>query len=177
MAGSSARRRRWTTAIALGLIGCCALIQAGCLRPPTTAADTLSQQLYNIQPGVPVAGVPGPIAPGPLDGTAIAPPAAAPIAAAPALPTAPIAAAPPAVAVAPTPAAGPSLMLSPGVVVAQVGSNVVMVAGVFGPGNAPLAGRRVEWTLANGGVGQITAVGTAPGGLFGIGSSAALKVN
>src|SRR5438105_15817966 len=120
MAGSSARRWRWTTAIALGLIACCALIQTGCLRPPTTAADTLSQQLYNIQPGVPVAGAPGPIAPGPLDGTAIAPPAAA----APSIATAPpIAIAPPAaapIAVAPTPAAGPSLLLSPGVVVAQV---------------------------------------------------------
>ena len=55
--------------------------------------------------------------------------------------------------------------------------NVVMVAGVFGPNHAPLAGRRVEWTLASGAVGQITAVGAAPAGFFGIGSTPALKVN
>jgi uncharacterized repeat protein (TIGR01451 family) len=52
-----------------------------------------------------------------------------------------------------------------------------MVAGVFGPGQTPLAGRRVEWNLAAGGVGEITAVGSAPGGFFGMGGSSGLKVN
>ncbi len=78
---------------------------------------------------------------------------------------------------APNPAVESGLLLSPGVVVAPVGANVVMVAGVYGPGRVMLPGRRVEWSLAAGGVGQITAVGTAPGGLFGIGAAAAQKVN
>src|SRR5438445_8697555 len=126
MSGSSARRRRWATALALGLLGCCALLQTGCLRPPTTPAESLGQQLYSIQPGVPVAGVPGPVGPGPIDPSATAPAAAAPLAIAPA-PVAPVAAAPLAapVAAAPSlvasaanPAADSSLLLSPSVVVA-----------------------------------------------------------
>jgi uncharacterized repeat protein (TIGR01451 family) len=178
MCGSSARRWRWTTALALGLLGCCALIQTGCLRPPSTPAESLGQQLYNIQPGVPVAGVPGPIDPSATAPAAAASPtvAPAPIPIAPPV-AAPLAAAPPLVAAPPNPAAESSLLLSPGVVVAPVGANVVMVAGVFGPDHAPLAGRRVEWTLATGGVGQITAVGAAPGGFFGIGATSAQKVD
>jgi uncharacterized repeat protein (TIGR01451 family) len=179
MAGSSARERRWTAALALGLLAVCALTQSGCLRPPVTPAESLGQQLYTIQPGTPVAAAP--VAPGAIDPNALplAQPAApvmpgpttvAPLATA--LPTAPPIAAP-----APNPAADSGLLLSPGVVVAQVGSNVVMVASVFGPGRAILEGRRVEWMLAPGGVGEITAVGTAPSGFLGLGSSPAAKVN
>ena len=182
-----------------GALGCCAVVQTGCLHPPTTPAESFGQQLYTVQPGTPLATAPAAALPGPVDPNAAA---AAPLQPAPFQPapfaTVPLAAPPlqPAPAVAapalPTPvpppatnlaAANPAavsglesgILLNPPVVVAQVGANVVMVAGVFGPGRAMLPGRRVEWTLAAGGVGQITAVGSAPSGFFGAGAPSRKK--
>jgi uncharacterized repeat protein (TIGR01451 family) len=205
MGSRMARWRPSSAALLQALMGCCALAQSGCLHPPTTPVESFGQQLYNVQPSLPAAIQPGgPIGPAgpvsvdpgtpvgtPLPGSvpvspgaaaAPAPPAIAaapaPALAPPALTTAPVAPiGPPVVAPAPNLAVESGLLLSPGVVVAPVGANVVMVAGVFGPGRVLLPGRRVEWSLAPGGVGQITAVGTAPGGFFGIGAAAAQKVN
>lgn len=197
MTGFSARRRRWSAALALVLFICCAVVQTGCLRPPTTASETLAP-LYNLQPAPAAGAGPGPVLPG-VDATASAPPVinpGEPITTTPAPAPAPFATQPPVLAPAPTaqplvavpaPAvAAPApavnapvenLSLTPNVIVAQVGSNVVMVANLTGPANAPLMGRRVEWTLASTGVGQVTDVGRAPAGFFGIGTTPAQKVN
>src|SRR5687768_4257521 len=53
----------------------------------------------------------------------------------------------------------PGLTLTPGRIVAPVGSEVLMVAGVHGQGQPNLAGERVEWMLAPGSVGHFLAVG------------------
>ena len=53
----------------------------------------------------------------------------------------------------------PGLTLTPTRIVAPVGSEVLMVAGVHGPGQANLVGQRVEWMLSPGSVGQLLAVG------------------
>jgi hypothetical protein len=55
--------------------------------------------------------------------------------------------------------AAPGLTLTPTRIVAPVGSEVLMVAGVHGPGQPNLAGERVEWMLAPGSVGHFLAVG------------------
>jgi len=55
--------------------------------------------------------------------------------------------------------AAPGLTLVPTRMVAPVGSEVLMVAGVHGPGQPMLAGQRVEWMLAPGSVGHFLAVG------------------
>jgi uncharacterized repeat protein (TIGR01451 family) len=212
MSKQTAHWRLSSFALVQALLGCCALVQTGCLHPPITPAETFGQQLYNVQPGLPP-GPPtaAPIPPsGPVSidlGTPIGVPATtgAPVAA-PALPAAPPSiAAPPVASVAPAaPIAAPApapiavtaptptavavpaptapaiesgLLLSPGAVVAPVGANVVMVAGVYGPGRILIPGRRVDWTLASGGVGQITGVGAAPGGIFGIGAAGGQKIN
>ena len=57
------------------------------------------------------------------------------------------------------------LQLSPGTIVAPVNANVILVAGVYGPGRRMLAGAPVQWALAPGSVGQIHAVGRSPRGL------------
>jgi uncharacterized repeat protein (TIGR01451 family) len=51
------------------------------------------------------------------------------------------------------------VILSPQVTVAPVGSEVVLVAGVRGPDGYLRTNRRLEWSLAPGGVGQFVAVG------------------
>src|SRR5438874_2636683 len=133
MAGSSARRRRWGTALALVLIACCAVGETGCLHPPTTASETLAP-LYNLQTAPPAGAVPGPLGPSPADAVAVAPPvispgapvtitpapAPAPFATAPPLlgpaaPAEPLVAAPVAAAAIPA----ESLSLTPNVIVAQ----------------------------------------------------------
>ena len=55
--------------------------------------------------------------------------------------------------------AAPGLTLVPTRMVAPVGSEVLMVAGVHGPGQPMLSGQRVEWMLAPGSVGHFLAVG------------------
>jgi hypothetical protein len=55
--------------------------------------------------------------------------------------------------------AAPGLTLTPTRIVAPVGSEVLMVAGVHGPGQPNLPGERVEWMLAPGSVGHFLAVG------------------
>lgn len=52
-----------------------------------------------------------------------------------------------------------AVTLSPHVTVAPVGSEVVLLAGVRGPDNYLRTNRRLEWSLAPGGVGQFVAVG------------------
>src|SRR5688572_16525392 len=68
-----------------------------------------------------------------------------PVAAAPGVPT--------------TVVAAPGLTLIPSRIVAPVGSEVLMVAGLQIPGAPNLAGQRVEWMLAPGSVGHFLAVG------------------
>jgi uncharacterized repeat protein (TIGR01451 family) len=66
----------------------------------------------------------------------------------------------PAVAVPVAPAiAAPGLTLTPTRIIAPVGSEVLMVAGVHGPGQPNLPGQRVEWMLSPGSVGHFLAVG------------------
>ncbi len=203
MRSRAALKRRPISALMAALLGCCALVESGCLHPPTTPVESFGQQLTAIGPGVP-ATIPPPgtgAAAGPVSidpGTTVAAPPAigTPVAPAPAATAPPVlsttpppAVAPPAIATAPAapiqapaiaPAASPAidsgLLLSPGVVVAPVGANVVTVAGVYGIGRVLIAGQRVEWTLAPGSVGQITAVGAAPGGFFGIGAAGGQKI-
>jgi uncharacterized repeat protein (TIGR01451 family) len=55
--------------------------------------------------------------------------------------------------------AAPGLTLTPARIIAPVGSEVLMVAGVHGPGNPNLVGQRVEWLLDQSSVGQFLAVG------------------
>ncbi|MEX2139582.1 MAG: hypothetical protein WD894_09995 [Pirellulales bacterium] len=55
--------------------------------------------------------------------------------------------------------AAPGLTLTPMRIVAPVGSEVLMVAGVHGLGQPNLAGQRVEWMLSPGSVGHFLAVG------------------
>jgi uncharacterized repeat protein (TIGR01451 family) len=66
----------------------------------------------------------------------------------------------PAVAVPAVPAiVAPGLTLTPQRIIAPVGSEVLMVAGVHGPGQPNLPGQRVEWMLSPGSVGHFLAVG------------------
>lgn len=51
------------------------------------------------------------------------------------------------------------LQLTPAKVIAPVGAEVLLLAGVCGPDGYLLAGERVEWMLAAGGVGEFLAVG------------------
>ncbi len=53
----------------------------------------------------------------------------------------------------------PGLTLTPARIVAPVGAEVLMVAGVHGAGQPDLAGQRVEWMLSPGSVGNFLAVG------------------
>jgi uncharacterized repeat protein (TIGR01451 family) len=55
--------------------------------------------------------------------------------------------------------AAPGLTLTPMRIVAPVGSEVLMVAGVHGPGQPELPRQRVEWLLSPGSVGHFLAVG------------------
>lgn len=79
--------------------------------------------------------------------------------------------APPSLAPAPRPftAARPELQsppriqINPGVVVAPLNANVILVAGVYGVDRQLLPFQRVDWTLAPGSVGQIITVGDSPG--------------
>ncbi len=83
-----------------------------------------------------------------------------------AVPPAPVPVAPaPAVAPIPAPADG-GLLLSPGVIVAPLNANVILVAGVYGAGRQMLPNQPVQWTVVPGSVGQIHAVGQGPRGLF-----------
>lgn len=195
--------RRRTSALTTALLACCALTASGCLHPPVTPVESFGQQLVPaIQPGVattiaaPGGGAPaGAVSIEPGTAVAVPPavsaPAPAPVATAPPVltTTPPASVAPPGISAAPVapvqaPAIGPAaspalesgLLLSPGAVVAPVGANVVTVAGVYGIGRVLVPGRRVEWTLAPGSVGQITAVGAAPGGFFGVGGAGGQKI-
>ncbi|MHC4180368.1 MAG: hypothetical protein ACYSWU_22930, partial [Planctomycetota bacterium] len=59
----------------------------------------------------------------------------------------------------PAPGDDVEVILSPQVTVAPVGSEVVLVAGVLGPDGYLRTNRRLEWSLAPGGVGSFVAVG------------------
>ena len=59
----------------------------------------------------------------------------------------------------PLPGDDVGVILSPQVTVAPVGSEVVVVAGVLGPDGYLRTNRRLEWSLAPGGVGHFVAVG------------------
>lgn len=58
-----------------------------------------------------------------------------------------------------TPGDNVGVILSPQVTVAPVGSEVVLVAGVQGPDGHLRANRRLEWSIAPGGVGHFVAIG------------------
>lgn len=120
--------------------------------------------------GITASAADGGIAPAYSPPVVVPPPAAAadpsgfaPAAIAPTLTGAP----PPAIA-APTivrrpdvrPSAG--LQLSPGVVVAPLNANVILVAGVYSPERVLMPFQPVDWSLAPGSVGQIVTVGDAP---------------
>jgi len=55
----------------------------------------------------------------------------------------------------------PGLHVTPREVVAPIGSEVVLIAGIGGPRGNLVPGERIEWILASGGVGQLVAVGDA----------------
>ena len=59
----------------------------------------------------------------------------------------------------PLPGDDVEVIISPQVTVAPVGSEVVLVAGVLGPDGYLRTNRRLEWSLAPGGVGHFVAVG------------------
>ena len=60
----------------------------------------------------------------------------------------------------------PGLTLTPLRIVAPVGTEVLMVAGVHGAGDPLLTGQRVEWMMAPGSVGTFLAVGEREGPNF-----------
>ena len=56
----------------------------------------------------------------------------------------------------------PRIQINPGVVVAPLNANVILVAGVYGIDRQLMALQRVDWSLAPGSVGQIITVGDSP---------------
>ncbi len=182
MAAPSAPQRRSIRALALWIALLLGPALCGCLNPPTPTLP-LDQQLFAQPQPVPgpvidlgvIAAPPSPVAPALETGAPLTRAPAPALLAAPApaplpspdscLPTSPI----PGSAPIPTPLVGATdsgVLLSPSAIVAPVGANVIMVAGVYGPGRQMLAFERVEWTIAPGGVGQIAAIGDFSRGLL-----------
>jgi uncharacterized repeat protein (TIGR01451 family) len=109
--------------------------------PPTSALQTSPLPVAAVPPMLPA--TPPPVAVMPTS-PSVVPPAAVPI---------PQAAPPAATAVAPP----PGVSLTPPIIVAPVGADVLFVAGVVGA-ESMLGGQRLDWTLDPSGVGQFVAL-------------------
>ena len=134
-------RRSWTTGwLAVVAAAFCAASVAGCNSFQSSGIDPTGEHFFTPPPPPPTAVAAAPVSPYPPNERYFDDP------------------------MGPLPWDDVAVLIEPREIVAPVGSEVIVIAGVLGPDGYLRTNRRLEWSIAPGGVGQFVAV--EPGGFI-----------